>query len=99
MSDAFLKILSGPREGLNIPLASSALLIGRKKGDIVINDPLISGSHAKIYPGKEGWYIEDLNSTNGTLVDGRLTQRCKLRPGAEISVGNSRMVLFVGLKK
>ena len=97
MSDAFLKILSGPREGLNIPLASSPILIGRKKGDIIINDPLISGTHAKIYPSKDGWYIEDLNSTNGTMVDGHLTGRTKLRPGAEIGLGNSRLVLFVGL--
>jgi pSer/pThr/pTyr-binding forkhead associated (FHA) protein len=97
MSEAFLKILSGPREGLNIPLSSSPILIGRKKGDIIINDPLISGTHAKIYPAKDGWYIEDLNSTNGTLVDGHLTSRTKLRPGAEMALGNSRMVLFVGL--
>jgi len=97
MSEAFLKILSGPREGLNIPLASSPIFIGRKKGDIIINDPLISGTHSKIYPGKDGWYIEDLNSTNGTLVDGHLTGRTKLRPGAEISLGNSRLVLFIGL--
>ena len=97
MSEAFLKILSGPREGLNIPLSASPILIGRKKGDIIINDPLISGTHAKIYPANDGWYIEDLNSTNGTLVDGHLTGRTKLRPGAEISLGNSKLVLFVGL--
>lgn len=97
MPEIFLKILSGPREGLNVPLGTSALVIGRRKGDIIINDPLISTTHAKIYPTSEGWYIEDLQSMNGTLVNGVLTQRARLYPGVEISVGNSTMVLFVEL--
>ena len=96
MSNSFLKILSGPREGLNIPLKDSPIVIGRKKGDIIINDPLISGSHAKFYPSTEGWYIEDLQSTNGTLVNGKITQRAKLYPGVEVALGNSKIVLFVG---
>ena len=45
----------------------------------------------------EGWYIQDLGSTNGTLVDGRLVREAALRPGSEISVGSTRLVLFVGL--
>lgn len=96
MSNSFLKILSGPREGLNIPLKDSPIIIGRKKGDIIINDPLISGSHAKFYPSTEGWYVEDLKSTNGTLVNGKITQRAKLYPGSEVALGNSKIVLFEG---
>jgi pSer/pThr/pTyr-binding forkhead associated (FHA) protein len=96
MSDSFLKILSGPREGLNIPLKNSSIVIGRKKGDIIINDPLLSGSHAKFYPTTEGWYVEDLQSTNGTSVNGKITQRAKLSPGIEISFGNTTIVMFVG---
>lgn len=96
MSNSFLKILSGPREGLNIPLNDSPIVIGRKKGDIIINDALLSGSHAKFYPTTEGWYIEDLKSTNGTLVNGKITQRAKLSPGIEISFGNTKIVMFVG---
>lgn len=84
---------------MNIPLGSTSLVIGRRKGDIIINDPLISSSHAKIYPTTEGWFLEDLQSTNGTMVNGKLTQRSMLHPGMEITIGNSTMVLFVGLSE
>ena len=46
---AFLKVLSGPQEGNNIPLEDSAMVIGRRHGDIIIPDPLISSKHAKIF--------------------------------------------------
>lgn len=98
MPEAFLKILGGPRQGLNVPLSpTEPLIIGRKRGDLILNDPLASGKHAKIYPREDGWFIQDLNSTNGTMVDGRLIREVAIRPGAEISIGNTRMALFVGL--
>ena len=46
----------------------------------------------------DGWTIQDLGSTNGTLVDGRLVREAPLRPGSEIAIGNTRLVLFVGLE-
>ena len=96
---AFLKVLSGPQEGNNIPLEDSAMVIGRRHGDIIIPDPLISSKHAKIFKLDDGWYVEDLHSTNGLSVGGKLTQRTKLTPGVEIVIGNSTMVLFVGSPK
>ncbi|NOY25319.1 MAG: FHA domain-containing protein [Oligoflexia bacterium] len=98
MPTAFLKVVSGARQGLNVPLsATEPLIIGRKRGDLLLDDPLVSGSHAQIIPRDDGWVIQDLGSTNGTLVDGRLVREVPLRPGAEISIGNSRLVLFIGL--
>lgn len=98
MADAFLKVISGARQGLNIPLpATEPLIIGRKRGDLLLDDALVSGTHAQIMPRDEGWIIQDLGSTNGTLVDGRLIYESALRPGAEITLGNTRMVLFIGM--
>lgn len=98
MPTAFLKVVSGARQGLNVPLSDTEpLIIGRKRGDLLLDDPLVSGSHAQILPRDDGWVIQDLGSTNGTLVDGRLVREAPLRPGAEISIGNSRLVLFIGL--
>jgi pSer/pThr/pTyr-binding forkhead associated (FHA) protein len=97
MASAFLKVVAGGRQGLNVPLpADGPLVIGRKRGDLLIDDPLVSSTHAQILPKDDGWIIQDLGSTNGTLVDGRLVRELALRPGAEISIGNSRLVLFVG---
>ncbi len=97
MSKAFLQITSGARQGLNVPIQSDGtLVIGRKRGDLLLEDPLVSGRHCQIV-GREGKYsLKDLGSTNGTLVDGRLVHEIVLRPGAEISVGSSRMILYVG---
>ena len=98
MPEAFLKVISGARQGLNVPLsANDPLIIGRRRGDLVLDDALVSGTHAQILPREDGWVIQDLGSTNGTLVDGRLVYETPLRPGAEISLGNTRMVLFIGL--
>jgi len=98
MSSAFLKVISGSRQGLNVPLSNAGpLIIGRKRGDLLLDDPLCSSTHAQIIPRNDGWVIQDLGSTNGTLVDGRLVRETPLRPGAEVSIGNTRMVLFIGL--
>lgn len=98
MPSAFLKVVAGARQGLNVPLnAGDPLVIGRKRGDMLLDDPLVSSTHAQIVARNEGWYIQDLGSTNGTLVDGRLVREAPLRPGSEISVGSTRLVLFVGL--
>ena len=98
MPEAFLKVISGSRQGLNVPLsATDPLIIGRRRGDLLLDDPLVSSTHAQIIPREEGWVIQDMGSTNGTQVDGRLVYESPLRPGAEISLGNPRMVLFIGL--
>jgi pSer/pThr/pTyr-binding forkhead associated (FHA) protein len=98
MPSAFLKVVSGSRQGLNVALtANEPLVIGRKRGDLVLDDPLVSSTHAQIICREDGFIIQDMGSTNGTLVDGRLIREAPLRPGAEIAIGNSRLVLFVGL--
>lgn len=96
MARAFLKIVSGAKEGINVPLPDDApLVIGRNKGDLVIEDAMVSGRHLQILWKGDGYVARDLGSTNGTLVDGRLIREVALRPGSEITVGNTRMVLFL----
>ena len=99
VTNGFLKVVSGPgqRQGMNIALSrTDPLVIGRKKGDLVLEDPLVSGTHAQIVPRDEGWVIQDLGSTNGTMLDGRLVREAVLKPGVEIALGSTCLVLFVG---
>ncbi|MFH1463813.1 MAG: FHA domain-containing protein [Pseudomonadota bacterium] len=97
MARAFLQIVAGHRAGAQVPVPETVpLVIGRKKGDLVLDDPLVSGVHARIIYRDEQWVIQDLSSTNGTMVDGRLVREAQLRPGNEIAIGSCRMILFLG---
>lgn len=96
MSRAFLQIVHGVRQGLNIPLSDDRpLVVGRRAGDLVLDDPLVSGRHCQISGQDGGWLLEDLGSTNGTLVDGKPVREILLDPGVEITIGGVRLILFV----
>jgi len=83
-------ITSGPQTlvGQSLPL-SSALVIGRAHGnDIVISDEMVSSTHARITPLPDGAILEDLNSTNGTLLNGmRVHTPQNLVIGDQITIG------------
>lgn len=97
MARSFLKIVAGAREGTNVPLpVRDLLVIGRKYGDLTLDDPLISSRHCQIGVRNGEFVLTDLGSTNGTMVDGRLVREIVLRPGNEITVGNTRLILFSG---
>lgn len=97
MVRSFLKVVAGNREGVNVPLSEKEpLRIGRKDADLQLDDPLVSGRHCQITWRNGEFLLQDLGSTNGTMVDGRLVREVVLRPGNEISVGGTRMILFTG---
>ncbi|TNE84138.1 MAG: FHA domain-containing protein [Deltaproteobacteria bacterium] len=97
MADAFLQIVSGARQGLNVPLVPGGqVVIGRKRGDLILDDALVSGRHCRIRGVGGQFVLQDLGSTNGTMVDGRLVREVTLRPGAEVTIGSTRMILYVG---
>lgn len=96
MAKAFLKIVSGSKEGMNVVLPDQhPLVIGRRQGDLIIEDPMASGKHLQIRRDGSSWLLTDLGSTNGTMVDGRLVRETSLMPGSEIVIGSTRMVIFV----
>lgn len=70
-----------------------AVTIGRSKGnDIVIADPRVSRQHARIEQGARGTVLIDLESTNGTVLNGsRVSGRVQLRPGNVITLGNTEL--------
>lgn len=66
-------------------------VVGRERAaaDLVLRDPNVSRRHAELtYTGSD-WSIEDLNSTNGTLVNNRRITRCPLRDGDLLTFGLS----------
>lgn len=67
-----LVILQGDRAGTELALDRREVSIGRaENADLVIRDEFASTHHAKLVLLKDEWLLQDLNSTNGTFVDGK----------------------------
>ena len=64
-------------------------VVGRRpECAIAIDDTFVSGEHAEVRRQRDGWQIRDLESTNGTLVNGaRLTVPTDLRAGDVVQIG------------
>jgi pSer/pThr/pTyr-binding forkhead associated (FHA) protein len=89
-----LVVVSGPPElaGVRIEL-DSTVRIGRSADlELVIADDFVSTAHARIIPAPGGPVLEDLESTNGTLLNGRRVKGlATLAAGDEIEVGTVRL--------
>lgn len=80
-------------------LDKASVTIGKKKeeADLVLEDLSISRMHARIIREKDGMYLEDLNSTNGTFKNGLRLQpyeKRKLEEGDEIRFGKKDFVYY-----
>lgn len=74
------------------PLAEGLTKIGRlPDNDIVINFPGASSHHASVFRADGRFILEDLQSTNGTFVNGQRVSRCTLRHGDVIGIGTYQL--------
>ena len=88
-----LVICNGGFEGMEYELTSDETLIGRNpKTDITLLDENISREHAIVLlDGETGTYtIEDLQSSNGTKVNGKRIRSAELADADEIEIGSTR---------
>jgi pSer/pThr/pTyr-binding forkhead associated (FHA) protein len=71
-----------------IPVEKELITIGRKPdNDIEIDNLAVSGHHARIFKMEDWFLVEDLNSLNGTFVNGKMIQEYPLKNGDEILIG------------
>ena len=89
---------SGPNMGKRFPLQGEPLVLGRgESSEIRVQDNSVSRSHCKLEPTKEGVYIVDTKSLNGTFVNDRLTRGAHLlNDGDYIRVGNAIFRFLTG---
>jgi len=88
-----LQIVGGEGEGTVFSLEQKTTVIGRGEDcDIVINHPLVSRHHAKIVRVGPSYYVHDLQSTNGTLVNSQRIDQHVLQPEDEIQIGVTLML-------
>lgn len=91
-----LIIKEGPEPGTEFELGQPEITIGRSPAaDFTIVFPAVSGKHLKVTEEKGQFFVEDLNSSNGTYLNGqRLTTRKALKGGDKIQLGQSIILLF-----
>jgi len=68
----YVVVVDGPRTGARFPLKDGANIIGRAPGnEIRLDDQSVSRQHAEISKTESGWFVKDLGSKNGTMVNGK----------------------------
>jgi pSer/pThr/pTyr-binding forkhead associated (FHA) protein len=86
---ATLTIQNGCFAGLEISLKKKKTILGRDLAcDICLDDSLVSNEHAMVVREGEKYSLEDLNSRNGTYVNGTAVQKRTLKHGEMISIGD-----------
>jgi len=92
MANLILKKIDG--KGIICPIDKTPLTIGRDwKNDVVLESRIVSRHHAQIERTEEGLTIVDLNSHNGTFVNGTRIREVPLRDGDEILIGQT-LILY-----
>lgn len=91
-----LTIESGPDAGHSHRAADNPLRLGRSPdNDVILRDPATSGHHARVERRGDQFWIVDLGSTNGTLVNGEPVQEKQLNHGDRITIGQNAVQFSV----
>ncbi|MFJ6171828.1 FHA domain-containing protein [Curtobacterium sp. NPDC092190] len=90
-----LVITEGSREGMEMPLGGGPITIGRSsESNVVIRDDYTSTNHARLDLRGEGWVLSDLESTNGTFVNGqKVTGPVTIAERTPITIGTTTFEL------
>lgn len=80
---------TGPGMGSRYPLGEQSLVIGRGSDcEVRIHDHSVSRRHARIQSGADGFFVVDLQSTNGTYVNDEPASMYRLKDGDYLRIGN-----------
>ncbi|QRV02266.1 FHA domain-containing protein [Arcanobacterium phocisimile] len=90
-----LVVVRGPLTGTAIPLGTSSITVGRSPDSaLVLDDGYASSRHARFYSEGGSWFVEDLNSTNGTWVGTqKIIAPIELEIGVPVIIGKTTMEL------
>lgn len=90
-----LVITEGSREGMEMPLGGGPITIGRSsESNVVIRDDYTSTNHARLDLRADGWLLTDLESTNGTFVNGqKVTVPVTIAERTPITIGTTTFEL------
>jgi len=89
-----LTVLAGPTPGAILSVDGDEIVIGRgRDASARIDDPGMSRRHARVFRKADGYFIEDLGSTNGTFVEGeQVAYARQLKDGDRIQIGRNSLL-------
>jgi pSer/pThr/pTyr-binding forkhead associated (FHA) protein len=96
LDEDVLEVSSGPEDGRLLPLATDSCTVGRAESAEIclLLDGAVSRRHARVTRTPEGYRLEDLGSTHGTLLNGQaVTDLVPLAHGDRIQVGATLLIL------
>ncbi len=92
MSKYVLEILDGSQKGLVFPIEGERVTLGRRpENSLVLKDEKCSGQHAEIVQESGQFVLRDLDSRNGTILDGRKIQEVALSPFDILQIGTTQI--------
>ena len=93
-----LRVLEGHEKGTIYPMHKPRITIGRANSDVIINDMLSSRIHCAVEVSGENILLRDLESTNGTLIEGAPIQTALLSNGSIFKIGAHSFQLVINSK-
>jgi hypothetical protein len=93
-----LRVLEGEEQGTVYPVNKPRFLIGRTNADVAINDTMVSRLHCALEISADGVVLQDLESTNGTFMDGKPIHSAPLANGSTFSIGSHVFELVITSK-
>lgn len=88
-------VTGGPLAGTTVPLGNSSVIVGRSPDSaLVLNDSYSSARHARFFVSEGQWFVEDLQSTNGTFVHGQpIDHPMPVKAGDSVTIGQTTFTL------
>src|SRR5579863_8094973 len=77
-----------------VPVGSKEVSIGRSpENGVVIDNPAVSHSHARVFNEEGRLMLEDFGSMNGTFVNGQRVKMVALKPGDSVTIGKHTIII------
>ncbi|HEY4058238.1 MAG TPA: sigma 54-interacting transcriptional regulator [Kofleriaceae bacterium] len=95
VASAQLRVVDGPDRGLEVDLPPVGVVLGSERScDVPLSDPWVSRRHCSVAPAPGGFTVTDLQSKNGTLIDGVAVHKVVAPPGATLRIGKTLVQLM-----
>ncbi len=89
----YLYVIKGPRSGYKYKVTKPRVIVGRgSQADLIIPDLEVSRQHFSLEISENKTILRDLNSTNGTYIDGERVSSVKIEDRTEIQIGQSAIL-------